>query len=99
VIVGRGAHLILDPERTLRVRVYAPEEHRARYVAEREGMSLSEAKMKTARVDEERLVFFRQHFDTDIRDLLGFDIAINTGSLSLEAGAQVVAEAYRQRFS
>jgi hypothetical protein len=28
----------------------------------------------------------------------GFDLTINTSSFSLEAGAQVVAEAYRQRF-
>lgn len=99
VIVGRGAHLILNPARTLRVRVYAPAARRAKYVSEREGMSLDEAKLKVARVDEERLVFFRQHFGVDIRDLLGFDIAINTAAFSLEAGAQIVAEAYRQKFS
>lgn len=99
VIVGRGAHLILEPSRTLRVRVYAPAEARARYVAEREGMSLEEAQVKVARVDEERLVFFRRHFGVDIRDPLGFDLALNTAAFSLEAGAQIVAEAYRQRFS
>src|SRR5690606_31218569 len=99
VIVGRGAHLILNPARTLRVRVYAPTARRAKYVSEREGMALDEAKLKVARVDEERLVFFRQHFGVDIRDLLGFDIAINTAAFSLEAGAQIVAEAYRQKFS
>jgi hypothetical protein len=98
VIVGRGAHLILEPERTLRVRVYAPEARRAQYVSEREGMSLAEAKMKVARVDEERLVFFRQHFATDIRDPLGFDLAINSSTFSLESGAQVVCEAFRQKF-
>ena len=99
VIVGRGAHLILHPSRTLLVRVYAPKERRAEYVAQREGMSLAEAKLKVARVDEERVTFFRQHFGTNIEDLLGFDLAINTSSFSLEAGAQVVAEAFRQRFS
>lgn len=98
VIVGRGAHLILPPSRTLRVRVYAPAESRARYVAEREGMSLEEAKMKVARVDEERFVFFQKNFGVDIREPLGFDLAINTAAFSLEAGAQIVAEAYRQRF-
>jgi cytidylate kinase len=99
VIVGRGAHLILDPSRTLRVRVHAPADVRAKYVSEREGMSLEEARLKVERVDEERLVFFRQHFNTDIRDPSAFDLVINTGTFSLEAGAQVVAEAYRQRFS
>lgn len=98
VIVGRGAHLILDPSRTLRVRVFAPADRRAQYVAQREGMSLGEATLKVARVDEERREFFEKHFGANVSDPLGFDLTINTSSFSLEAGAQVVAEAYRQRF-
>ena len=98
VIVGRGGHLILDPARTLRVRVFAPEESRIRYVADREGMSAAEAQMKVRRVDQERLEFFQSHFDADIRDPLGFDLLINTATLSLRSGAQVIAENYRQRF-
>jgi cytidylate kinase len=90
--------LILDPSRTLRVRVFAPESERAAYVAEREGMSLPEATLKIARVDEERREFFLRHFRTDVSNARGFDLTINTASFSLEAGAQVVAEAYRQRF-
>lgn len=98
VIVGRGGHLILDPKRTLRVRAYAPVEVRAEYVAQREGMSLLEAQTKVARVDRERDEFFEKNFHTDITDPLGYDLMINTGSISLEAGAQIVAESYRQRF-
>lgn len=98
VIVGRGAHLILDPARTLRVRVFAPFECRAEYVAEREGMTLAEARLKIARVDEERRQYFQEQFRTDITNAMGFDLTVNTSSFSLEAGAQVVAEAYRQRF-
>jgi hypothetical protein len=98
VLVGRGAHLILDPARTLRVRVFAPADKRALYVSEREGMTLAEAKVKVARVDEERREFFQRHFRTDVANASGFDLTINTGSFSLEAGAQIVAEAYRQRF-
>jgi cytidylate kinase len=98
VIVGRGAHLILEPARTLRVRVFAPRERRAEYVAEREGMSLAEAKIKVDRVDRERHEFFEKNFGVEVSDVRGFDLTINTSSFSLEAGAQVVAEAYRQRF-
>lgn len=98
VIVGRGGHLILDPERTLRIRAIAPLEKRIGYVAEREGMSKLEAKVKCTRVDEEREEFFRKNFDSDITDPAGYDLVINTGTLSLEACAQVVAEMYRQRF-
>jgi len=99
VIVGRGGHLILDPERTLRVRAIAPLEKRVECVAQREGMSLIEARMKITRVDEERSEFFMKHFETEIEDPGGFDLVINTATLSLEASAQVVAEMYRQRFS
>jgi cytidylate kinase len=98
VIVGRGGHLILDPRRTLRVRVYAPPESRVEYVSAREGMSLLLARTKVTRVDEERREFFQKNFRTDITDPLGFDLMINTASLSLEAGAQIIAETYRQRF-
>ncbi len=98
VIVGRGAHLILDPRRTLRVRAYAPIDQRIQYVSEREGMSLAEARIKVARVDQERAEFFRSRFDIDIEDPLGYDLLLNTGSISLESCAQIVAEAYRQRF-
>ncbi len=98
VIVGRGAHLILDPRRTLRVRAFAPLEQRIQYVAEREGMTLVEARVKVSRVDQERAEFFRSRFDIDIEDPLGYDLVLNTGSISLESCAQIVAEAYRQRF-
>ncbi len=98
VIVGRGGHLILDPERTLRVRAICPFEKRVSYVAEREGMSTIEARAKVTRVDGERKEFFQRHFGTDTSDPEAYDLVINTGSLSLEACAQVVAEMYRQRF-
>jgi len=98
VLVGRGGHLILDPTRTLRVRVFAALERRVEYVAQREGMSSVEARVKIARIDEERRDFFRTRFDVDISDPLGYDLLINTGTFSLESGAQLVAEAYRQRF-
>jgi cytidylate kinase len=98
VLVGRGGHLILDPARTLRVRVFAPLERRIEYVAQREGMSQAEARIKIARIDDERREFFRSRFDVDISEPLGYDLLVNTGVFSLEAGAQLVAEAYRQRF-
>ena len=98
VIIGRGGHLVLDPRRTLRVRAFAPLDRRVEYVAEREGMSLIEARIKVTRVDQERAEFFRTRFNVDIEDPLGYDLLLNTGSISLESCAQIVAEAYRQRF-
>ena len=46
VIVGRGAHLILEPAHTLRVRCYAPLEWRVEQIAQRERISLAGARAR-----------------------------------------------------
>lgn len=98
VIVGRGGHLILDPHRTLRVRCYAPLKHRVEYIARRDGLSLEEARLKVARVDEERREFHQRHFQSDITAPLNFDLMLNTAEMSLEECAAVVSQLFRIRF-
>lgn len=98
VIVGRGAHLLLDKSRTLRVRCVAPLEERIEYVVVRERMSPEEARAKVARVDREREDFFRNYFNTDIASPLSFDIVINTGAIRREEARCVISELYRKRF-
>jgi cytidylate kinase len=98
VIVGRGGHLILDAHRTLRVRCFAPVEQRVAYIAERDGLTLDEARVKVARVDEERRAFYAKHFQCDITSPLGFDLLLNTGEMSLEECATTVSALFRARF-
>ncbi len=98
VIVGRGGHLILDPERTLRVRAYAPFEHRVRYIAHRDGMSVAEARLKVIRVDEERRRFYLDHFGSDITSPLSFDILLNTSTMRLDEAVETVVHLFHQRF-
>jgi cytidylate kinase len=61
-------------------------------------MSVAEAHVKVARIDQERADFYRDNFGTNISDPQLYDLMVNTSSLSLSAAAQVVAESYRQRF-
>lgn len=98
VIVGRGGHLILEPRRTLRVRTYAPLEFRVQFIADRDGMSLEEARKKILRVDEERRTFFERHFQSDITSPHQFDLLLNTAEMSLDECALVVSELFKKRF-
>lgn len=98
VIIGRGAHLILNPASTLRVRAYAPLEHRVRYVARRDELSLSAARRKVCSIDEERAAFYQRHFGNDVADPLNFDLMLNTSTLSVPECCDIIAHAFKRRF-
>ena len=98
VIVGRGAHFLLDGKTTLRVRVIAPLEERVARIAKRDGLSEADARDKVLRIDGERVAFNRQHYNADIGDPDHYDLVVNAGTLGVEgAGAQVVG-AFQLRF-
>jgi cytidylate kinase len=98
VIIGRGAHLILDPKQTLRVRAYAPVEDRTRYIARRDGLTQAAARRKVVRIDEERASFYHQHFKNHVGDPLNFDLMLNTSTLGVEECASSIAAAYKRRY-
>ena len=99
VIIGRGAHLILDPAHTLRVRAYAPLDERVRYIARRDGLSVSAARRKVQAVDAERALFYQRHFSNVVDTPLNFDLMLNTGTLSVPECVDIVVHAFKRRFS
>ena len=98
VVVGRGGHVVLDPDLTLKVRTYAPMEERVRYTAERHGVSIAQGEAIVRRVDRERAAWYRQHFAVDWEDPAMFDLSINTARIPLSQCAEIVAAAYAARF-
>lgn len=98
VIIGRGAHVILNPAYTLRVRCYAPFAWRAEQVAARHGLSLARAESLTLRVDAERAAFYREHFDADFADPQSFDLLLNVSTLPLTTRSAIVAAAFEAKF-
>jgi len=98
VIIGRGAHLILAPGSTLRVRAYAPLETRIKYVMNREGLDRAEARAFMLKIDADRMAFYRQHFNVDVANQLLYDMMLNTGTMSVDLCADLVAGAFRARF-
>jgi len=78
VIIGRGANMILGPERAFRVRIVGSPLICAERVAERENISLEEAIQKVQDVDQERAEYINKLYETDIDDPLSYDLVLNS---------------------
>lgn len=98
VIIGRGAHFILDPKTTLRVRVIAPLEVRVTRISKRDGISTEEAQAKVIRIDGERVAFNKQHYRADITDPTHYDLVVNAGTMGVDGAAEQTIQAFRKRF-
>jgi cytidylate kinase len=90
VIVGRGANLILPPEKRFAIRIIAPEEIRVKNVAFHFGVSLAEAKKRIKNRENKRKTFIKNTFHKDIADIASYDLVINTARLDLPAAVETV---------
>ncbi len=93
VIVGRGANFVLPSEGRIRVRIIAPLDLRVENVSSNFGVSAEEAKRRIIRTESERRAFIRKYFNADITDPINYDLVLNTGTLSIEAAANVIKSA------
>ena len=98
VILGRGAQFILPPERTLRALVVAPRPERVERLRKRQSISTAEAEEMIRQADASRREFLMYHFHREPDDPGNYDLSVNTGFLSLEDAASLLAAAYRARF-
>ena len=90
VIVGRGANFILPAETTLRVRLVASAEDRARVIAQRLNLGPREAAAWAERAVRERGVFVRRAFHQDVADPRHYDLVLNMSRLSVDEAADVI---------
>jgi hypothetical protein len=98
VIVGRGAFLILAKRWSLRVRCHAPLEWRIARMAERHKLTEAEARAMVLRTDGERVDFYRENFDIDIRDPQHFDVILNSAQTTAEQRVDIIVAAFESRF-
>jgi cytidylate kinase len=96
VIIGRGANLILGPERAFRVRIVGSPLICAKRVAERENISLEEAMQKVQDVDRERAEYTRKLYDADIDDPLSYDIVLNSDRYDQVQLVELILEAMKK---
>ncbi len=95
VIVGRGAHLILGREHTLRVLAVAPLAARVRAVMETEGLDERAARARIEEVESTRRAFLAKQFRAEFAEPADFDLVVNTATLGIEGATTVIREALR----
>ena len=97
IIVGRGAHLILPREKTIRLRFIAPKESRIGFFTRTRRMTHAEAQKYVEKKDADRSGFIKKYFKADAHDPPNFDLVVNTGEMGIEMAYTVVAAMIRKR--
>ncbi len=97
VLVGRGAHLILNPTCGLRIRAVGSHDARAMIISQAEGLSIEEARKKVDVNDLSQRKFIRQAFNREIEDPSGYDLVLNPIDLGLDAAVTTVLAAARAK--
>jgi cytidylate kinase len=97
IVVGRGAHLLLPKEKTLRFRFIAPQECRILHFMKSREMTRAEAQGYVEKRDADRKGFIQKYFKADADDPSHFDLVINTEMLGIEGAFLTVSTAIRHR--
>lgn len=99
VLVGRGAQCMLA-KRTdaLHVYCYASVEDLVRYVVEKLGVPIGEARKQVTDTNHQREAYVRLHWKREWRDVANYDLCVNTASLGVDEAAELVVEVARTRF-
>ena len=92
VFVGRCADYVLSGYKpSIDIFLQADEETRAKIVAEREKVSVKEAKARNAREDKARATYYNYYTDRKWGDMKNYDIALNVSHLTAEEAADILA--------
>lgn len=90
VIVGRGAQFVLPTERGLSVRILAPRDHRVQRIADRQGISPTEAGDFVDQQDRQHDEFVKEFLHHDSADPHVYDLVINVEKLSIKHAANLI---------
>jgi len=94
IFVGRGANVITAGFKTaLHVRLVAPLEARIRHIAGHLNLTEEEAAAYVSERDRARKRYVERNFLTDTDDPLQYHLTINTGRVSFEDAARLIADA------
>ena len=90
VFLGRGAHLILGDQATLRIRVVASRATRLARIMERTGLSRAEARALMEETDRKREDFIRKVFKVEPDSPENFDLVLNSDRMKPECMLETV---------
>jgi cytidylate kinase-like protein len=98
VIVGRGAQCILRGRPGIvHVRIYAPVQERITRIAARTGKGPGQAAAAVKRMDAVRGKFLSGHFGCGEEEDTLYDVELNTSTVSLEEGVELVRALVERR--
>ena len=94
IVLGRGSQMMLrDMPKVLHVLCIAPADLRGFRLAERESMTIDDARHRAEKSDRARAAFYRKFWKVDVEDPRLYDITIDTSKLSYDVAAEIVATA------
>ena len=96
VIVGRGAHLILGPERCFRVRIIGSLKKCAERISEREGIDIEAAEQRVEQVNQERAEYINDLYGVHAGDSSNFDLILNTDRFTVEDSVALIIYAMQK---
>jgi cytidylate kinase len=98
IVVGHGAQCIFAgrPD-AMHLRVVAPPPHRVRRIVARMHIDAAAANTMLSRADHDRQTYMQRHFHQDWYSPLLYDLQINTGRVSIDDAASMVAALVRRR--
>jgi cytidylate kinase len=100
VLVGRGAQAMLaDNPDALHVFCYAPKKFLVQYAIAHRGIHPSNAEHEVDKMNRQREQYVRRHWGRDWRAFDNYHLCVDTGRLGIEAAADLVVAAARERFS
>lgn len=99
VIMGRGGQCILkDHPDALHVKLYAPLDKRAEWVAEKNKIDIKSAKTKIEEIDKRRSNFIKHYYNEEIDDINLYHLLINIYKFSIEQSANIIADVVKANF-
>ncbi|MEI8232951.1 MAG: cytidylate kinase-like family protein [bacterium] len=99
VILGRGANLVLPPDKCLRVRITASLKTRVEnfYKYEKTKTKL-EASNLVKHLGDQRNRFIKQYFGTNPHNPWNYDLVISTDHLTPDQAVEIILQAYKSKF-
>lgn len=94
IIVGRCADFVLrDRQDTVRVFVWADEEHCVKNAADVKGIVDRKEALKTiASTDKARAEYYKAHTGSDWNDARNYDLCLNSGDLGFDKCVEIITE-------
>ena len=100
VLVGRGAQAMLaDRPDALHVFCYAPKEFLVQYAIAHRGVNPANAEHEVDKVNKQRDQWVKRHWGRDWMSSSNYHLCVDTGRLGIDAAADVVIAAARERFN